>query len=99
MRWKEIICVLAVGVAVGVGCGSEESAPAGKGKMVEVTTLTGEKELIESSRLCWNTLTPVPEGHVAVPRPGLKRVDFVPVDAVGAYDYDYDYGGGGSVSC
>ncbi len=95
MRWKEIICVLAVGVAVGIGCGGEESAPASK--LVEITTLTGEKMQIESARLCWNTMTPIPEGHVAVPHPALKRVDFVPVDAVGAYDYDY--GGSGSISC
>jgi hypothetical protein len=95
MRWKEIACVLlAIGAVVGFGCGSEESAQ--PDQMVEIITLTGEHRLIESSKICWNTLTPVPEGHVAVARPDLHRVDFVPdgetVDA-------YEYGGSGSVSC
>lgn len=96
MRWKEITCaLLAVGVAIGIGCGREESTQPDH-QMVEIISLTGEHQLIEHSRICWNTLTPVPEGHTAVARPEYHRVDFVPEsDAVEAYDY----GGSGSVSC
>jgi hypothetical protein len=91
MQWTKVLCALAVGVVVGVGCGIEE--PTASDELIEITTLTGEKQLIPKSRICWETATTVPEGFVAVPRPELNRVDFVAADAEDKDVSAYFYGG------
>ncbi|MFY2564001.1 hypothetical protein ACN469_40805 [Corallococcus terminator] len=82
---------------------SDESfADLRRSPVVEGINVHGERVSIDSSKICWDTATRIPEGFVAVADPARNAFRFVREGApVGAFHDAYDYGGegGGGVTC
>jgi hypothetical protein len=84
---QRIIGCICLGLTVLLGCAGpdeelvsdsesqQQEIPKGP---VKVTLMTGETVEVDSSKVCWDTLTPIPEGAQVVPDVKANRLRFVP---------------------
>ncbi|HZI12945.1 MAG TPA: hypothetical protein VE153_21365 [Myxococcus sp.] len=87
---QRIIGCICLGLTVLFGCAGpdeelvsdsdsrQQEIPRGP---VKVTLLTGEVVEVDASKICWDTLTPIPEGAQVVPDAKANRLRFVPQNA------------------
>jgi hypothetical protein len=62
----------------------EQEIPQGQ---VSVTLMSGETIQVDASKICWNTRTPIPQGHKVVAGPKANQVLFVPEGGEAAAAY------------
>jgi hypothetical protein len=84
---QRIIGCICLGLTVLFGCAGpdeelvsdsdsqQQEIPKGP---VKVTLMTGETVEVDSSKVCWDTMTPIPEGMKAVPDVKANRIRFLP---------------------
>jgi hypothetical protein len=108
---QRIIGCICLGLTVLLGCAGpdeelisdsdsrQQEIPRGP---VKVTLITGEVVEVDASKICWDTLTPVPEGAQVVPDVKANRLLFVP-DGIdtrsGSYLAPVDDSSGGGITC